>query len=337
MAGANLGSKILSLARKAEARMGGIAIGSKMLLVISGKDAIMTGVAIGSKIGLIANIDQYYLGVSVNTGCNLHCPPCYLGEKGKNRTMDLDIARQVAALPCAGLVAVATEPLYDEASVEVVALMASIAPRMRMITNGVNLEQFAHLITALEAVDISLDGGPQFYDRSPDFGRIVAGARQWKEVSGGKDVYALHTLTSRNCRAENIADMLAGSEAIGASMSFFSPFIPTLGGGDRSFLVGIDEIVERLLPFQGQSDWVLVGDIIHVLAEWMWCDANKVKERKWSEFKSIMEQLHPEHRLIVDADPGDYVVRVDVDGVIRHPLVAAHPGLDVPGRRLFYK
>lgn len=310
--------------------MGGVIIGSEMLSI--GKEAEMSGAISGSEIGLIAKESedrvadwQRRLAVSVNTGCTLACPQCYLGTKDGNRTMDLETARWIAELPCAGLVAVATEPLLNNASVEVVELMARIAPRMRIITNGLNLEQSAHLITALEAVDISLDGGPRFYDRSPNFECIVAGARRWQEVSGGKEVYALHTLTRENCQPERISDMLEGSRAIGARASFFSPFIPTLGGGDRSLLIPTEEIVKCLLPFQGQGEWFLVSDIMHAMAEW----------RFWSEIKDTMSALRPEHRLIVDADPGDWVVRVDVDGRFHHPLVAAHPGLGVPGRRLF--
>jgi MoaA/NifB/PqqE/SkfB family radical SAM enzyme len=258
--------------------------------------------------------------VDITTNCNLDCPMCYFGKRKKGRTMLMYIAKRIAEIPCAGTVLISAEPLFDDATVEIVSTFAA-ASRTRLITNGINLAKYASKIADIEAVDISLDGGPKTYSRSSDFSVIIEGAKEWKAITG-KSVYALHTLTKDNC--QNIGDMLDGSAAIGADYTFFAPMIRTIGGCDLPSMP-TEEMVDLLKEFCGSGKWKVVMDPIHALLGW----------ESWEDIKCWISELPEEHRLIFDADPGDWIERISIDGEAFHPIFPLHPGIKIPGRKLF--
>ena len=260
-----------------------------------------------------------WLAIQINQQCNMHCPYCYLGAKVGDAVINDELIEKIIALQPSGVVVVATEPLYDERSVDVVSVLAKEV-RTRIITNGKNLFQFAGRILDIEAVDISLDGGPKTYCREASFDDVAQGALKFKEISG-KDVYALHTLTVENLA--HIGDMLKGSRGIGATKSYFAPVIRTVGGGENQ-PVPTEKLVEHLKPFVGQSKWTLVIDPIHAILNW----------EGWGEMKRLVGQLPEDHRIIFDSDPGDWIRRIDVNGETFHPVFALHPRISFPGQKL---
>ena len=305
--------------------MGGVILGSAMECVIHSQkeirnnfqkgEAEMTGAFVGSSAELIVKEASRWGAVCINTGCNLACSHCYLGEKKGNEAMSSEIAEKIAGMPWSGIVIVGTEPFLDEDSVKIAEIFAK-RPGTRALTNGVNLGKFARRVASLEAVDISLDGGPKTYSRGPDFSSIVESSGIWRNVSG-KDVFALHTLTVQNLG--NIGDMLEGSRLIGSASTYFSPMIPTLGGCNLP-PVSVEQIVQALKSFAG-GNWKLVVDPIHAFAS----------QETWDKIKDLMTGLPEENRLIADFDPGERVVRINHMGRAFHPFFSLHPGIKLPG------
>lgn len=277
--------------------MGGVIIGSAMESVIKGDMTEVCG------------------SVCINTGCNLACIHCYLGKKIGNEVMLPEIAEKIARMSWRKVVIVGTEPFLDENSVKIVEIFAK-RPGTRVLTNAVNLGKFAQRVASLEAIDISLDGGPETYSRGPDFSSIIESSKIWRDVSG-RDVFVLHTLTLQNLG--NISDMLEGSRLIGATSTYFSPMIPTLGGCSLP-PISVEQIVQALKSFAG-GNWKLVVDPIHAFASW----------ETWNKIKDCMSSLPEENQLVADFDPGERVVRIDHLGRARHPIFSIHPGVSIPG------
>ncbi len=278
----------------------------------------MGGLVIGSTMELVAT-GQNWLALTINQECNLDCAICYLGEKKANRIMSGALVEKLneIARDMAGIAIIGTEPLLDEQSVKVIREF-SVANKTHLITNGVNLSLFAESIKQVRRVDTSLDGGPKTYARSPSFAKIKEGARKWKDLSGGQ-VFVLDVFTKENIA--NVEDMLEGGHQLGAEKIYFSPYVRTLGGNERATPLRTEEIIEALLPFS-RDDWKLMIDPYHAIFEW----------RDWNTIKAEIQRLPEKNRLIIDFDPGDRVRRIDADGKMRHPFMALHPGVSLPGR-----
>ena len=302
MAGAVIGSTVLEIAKTRKQNMGGAVIGSTIKEKMKSK----------------------WGAVNINTSCNLNCPFCYLGKKPENRTMTREtseILANYAAEKWEGVAIIGTEPLLNEESVEIANIFAR-RTRTHIITNCVNLSEFAEKIKAVRRIDISLDGGPETYCRSKSFEAIAEGAGKWKNFSDG-EIFALHVLSAGNCRKRNIEDMLRAGPMLGSEKTVFSPFIRTIGGNHVE-PVSLKEITKILSAFSGEN-WILIIDPYHALIE----------GRDWDEMKiEVSSVLSPKNLLIVDFDPGDRIDRVDIDGLTRHPFIALHPGIKVPGREL---
>lgn len=282
----------------------------------------MGGVVVGSTMEKIY-AGQKWLAVIINTRCNISCPMCYLGEKSPDQIMSLEIARWLsnyAVRNCDGIAVIGTEPLLNEESVEIIQVFAERI-RTHIMTNGVNLEKFAERISGISRVDVSLDGGPKTYSRSESFATIQRGAHKWKNMNGGK-VYVINTLSLENI--SNIDDMLEGSRLLGAEQTFFSPYVRTLGGYTGATPLRTTEIVKALLPFSGER-WKLLLDPYHAIFE----------SREWSLIKKDTEILPEENRLIIDFDPAERVRRVDANGCEHHPFIALHPGIRLPGKKIY--
>jgi sulfatase maturation enzyme AslB (radical SAM superfamily) len=285
----------------------------------------MGGVVAGSTMFDIGFAERKWGAIMINTGCNKNCRACYLGPKVDNVAMSKEIV--VALVEHGkknwdGVAIIGTEPLLDDLSVETINAFAS-AIRTHVMTNGVNLGKFANKLNGVERIDISLDGGPKTYCRSGDFQDIIRGASRWKEATG-KEVYALNMLSDENCQEKNVEDMLQAGVLIGAEKTLFSPYIRTIGGSDV-VPASLEHIVDVLRHFPG-ANWFLTVDPYHAILEW----------KKWQDVKNnLVSALSPENLLIIDFDPGDMIVRVDINGRAHHPLIALHPGIKLPGAKLF--
>lgn len=279
----------------------------------------MGGVVIGSSMENVAQ-GQNWLALFINVKCNLDCSICYLGEKKSKQPMSIDMAKRLNKLAREydGVAVIGTEALFDEQSVEIVNLL-SLSNRTHIITNGVNLEKFADKITRVQRVDVSLDGGPKSYPRGASFAKICDGARMWKDLNNG-ELYVLNVLYGANI--QNIDDMLEGGHLFNADGVLFSPFVSTLGGRSQATPLSTEEIVQSLLPFAG-GNWKLMVDPYHAIFEW----------RNWDTIKEVLKQLPEKNLLLIDFDPGDRVKRVGIDGSEKHPFLALHPGIILPGKK----
>lgn len=303
--------------------MTGATSGSTIMETIGGLD--MGGVVAGGTMKDISRMLKKWGALMVNECCNLDCPRCYLGVKNSYAIMSRGIAKGLLAYAkkhWAGVVFIGTEPLLDERSVEIVSKFAAEI-RTHLITNGVNLEKFAGALKKVRRIDISLDGGARTYCRSPNFQQILDGAKKWKILSRS-ELYLLHVLSRENCRPENIADMIAAKELFGADDTVFSPYIQTIGGRSEMGTVPIAEISRSLKDFS-EEEWTIILDPYHALLE----------NRSWDKIKEDVSDLPQKNVLIFDLDPGDRIVRVDIDGRAHHPFLALHPGVKLPGVKLF--
>ena len=281
----------------------------------------MGGVVIGSTMELVAK-GQQWLGLIINTGCNLDCPICYLGDKKLNLTMDTIIAKKIAGLSknLDGIAIIGTEPLLDEGSVKIINIFSGVS-KTHIMTNALNLEKFADRLSAVRRIDISLDGGPKTYKRGGSFNEIREGAKKWQDINGG-ELCVMHTISGENI--EHIDDMLAGSRLFEAKKTFFSPYVRTLGGGKGATPVSVRGLAGALSPFTSDGGWKLMVDPYHAIFEW----------REWSMIKKDILVLPSTNRLIIDFDPGDRVRRIEVDGKERHPFIALHPGIKLTGKKV---
>lgn len=283
----------------------------------------MGGVVVGSTMEKIYT-GQKWLAVMINTRCNISCPMCYLGEKSPDQTMSLEIARRLsdyAVHNCDGIAVIGTEPLLNEESVEIIQVFAERI-RTHIMTNGVNLEKFAERISGVSRVDVSLDGGPKTYPRNRSFVMIRRGVQKWKKSNKNGEACVINTLSLENI--SNIDDMLEGSRLLEVKQTFFSPYVRTLGGYTGATPLRTTEIVKALLPFSGER-WKLLLDPYHAIFE----------SREWSLIKKDTEILPEENRLIIDFDPGERVRRVDANGREHYPFLALHPGIRLPGKKIY--
>lgn len=265
--------------------MTGAVVGSTIM------DTCISGVVAGSTMREVFASQKKWGAPMINTGCNLECPRCYLGEKDGNATMSLETAQKLADYATKnweGVVIIGTEPLLDERSIEVVNIF-SLSVRTHLITNGINLNQFADRIKNVRRIDISLDGGPKTYQRGGNFQQILTGALKWKNLSGGK-IYVLHVLSQENCKSENIEDMIAAGPLFDAERVVFSPYIQTIGGSTATPFP-IKKIVESLRDFAGEN-WTLIIDPYHAFFE----------RREWDKIKEDVSCLPQRNVLVVGFD-----------------------------------
>jgi hypothetical protein len=131
-------------------------------------------------------------------------------------------------------------------------------------------------------------------------------------------------LTRENCNESAIQDMLWGSELIGADKTLFSPYVRTIGGSSIQ-PASIGEIASILSRFE-KENWLLTIDPYHAIIE----------QTGWDKFTNIARSILPSDKLlVVDFDPGNKIVRIDINGYAHHPLIALHPDIKLPGVRLF--
>jgi sulfatase maturation enzyme AslB (radical SAM superfamily) len=310
---------------KEELAMSGAVTGSALEYILSAeeKEKTMGGVVVGSSMKNILRDKKKWAAVMINTACNQNCPACYLGKKSTNVTMLKNVAEKLAKYAREnfdGIAVIGTEPLLDCWSIEIIEIFSN-SLRTHVMTNGVNLHAFMN--RNVHRIDISLDGGPKTYRRDAEFRVIVQNARRWKKWSGN-ELYALHMLTRENCKESIVQDMLWGSELIGADKTLFSPYVRTIGGSSVQ-PASIGEITGVLSRF-AEENWLLTIDPYHAILE----------QSSWYEFKDIAKSiLPPENLLVVDFDPGDKIVRIDIDGNAHHPFLALHPSIKLPGVKLF--
>lgn len=302
--------------------MSGAVIGSTIINTVRGED--MGGVVAGSTMQDLAQSQKKWGALVINTGCNLTCPYCYLGKKNGNETMLPETAEKLvnyARKNWEGVVIVGTEPLLNEQSVEIVNIFAAQV-KTHLITNGVNLEQFADSIKNVQRIDVSLDGGQRTYQRSGSFEQILGGARKWKKLSGG-ELFVIHVLSQENSGGENIRDMLEAGSLFGAEKTIFSPYIRTIGGSEVA-AVSVKTIADSLRDF-AEENWILIIDPYHALIE----------GRGWDEVRNDVSCLPARKVLTINFDPGDKIDRVDVNGNFHHPYLALHPGIRLSGKKMF--
>ena len=200
----------------------------------------MAGAMAGTAI-LNCNLSKtlHTVTLTINNSCNLECPHCYLQyERGAPNEIRRETLMSVNDSQFNHLAIVGKEPLANKASISRTTQIAKFSGRnlktVSLITNGLNLSMASsELLKNLSYIDLSLDGGPNTYEkyRKGSLRKLLCGLRKL-ESKGFRQVNALHVLNSRTIHQVN--DMMEAGDFFDFGYIMFSPFVNTSNYGTNS-------------------------------------------------------------------------------------------------------
>lgn len=262
--------------------------------------------------------------VTVNNGCNLACPHCYLQYTGTpDRVISDAFFRAILESPAERVILVGKEPLKDRPSVEHTSRLIEWAfdegKRVAMITNGQLLNLLpAEVAQCLDYVDVSFDGGPQTYQgfRGASYERL---ARNIAGHADNVEFSALHVLCDETlCHVD---DMMETATIPGVSCVAFSLFVEARTHGTiTTRLHSVDRAISTLAqsrPFRNCKDAVLL------LARH---ELGLNGDEADTYVARVAEEILPGQVHVVDVDPLQLgIARFTFDEYVLTPLDSVHP------------
>lgn len=194
------------------------------------REIIMTGAMAGSTamVHREPSSKLQVITLTINNKCNLQCPHCYLKYEGSRVAFNETIIGSILESSAHHIAIVGKEPLIDAGSVTVterlVSLCVNNGKTVSLVTNGFGLHKLsAASLSALEWVDVSLDGGPTTYSRyrRGDFAQVLQNVRQ-SLSNGARSINVLNTISSLNL--SNIDDMMSISALANWGKIILSPY-----------------------------------------------------------------------------------------------------------------
>lgn len=196
--------------------------------------------------------------VTVNNGCNLECPHCYLQyTDAPDRVISGAFFQAILDSSAERVTLVGKEPLKDRASVEHTSRLIELAwqreKQVAMITNGQLLNCLPDITAqSLAYVDVSFDGGPQTYKafRGASYDRLV---RNITRHADNVEFHALHVLCDENL--SHVDDMMETASIPGVTCVSFSLFVAARNHGTMtSRLQNVDRAVQALAESRAFRD-----------------------------------------------------------------------------------
>lgn len=262
--------------------------------------------------------------VTVNNGCNLECPHCYLQYAGTPDRVITDAYFQaILESPAERVVLVGKEPLKDRPSVENTSRLIQWAfdagKRVAMITNGQLLNLLpADAAECLDYIDVSFDGGPQTYQgfRGASYERL---ARNIASQAENVEFSALHVLCDQNL--ENVDDMMMVAQIPGVECVCFSLFVEARTHGTiTARLKNVDRAVAALANSRSFRD---CGESVLLLARH---ELGLSGDQADAYVRNLTETVLPGKVHVVDVDPLQLgIARFTYDGLALTPLDSVHP------------
>lgn len=262
--------------------------------------------------------------VTVNNGCNLECPHCYLQYAGApDRVISDAYFQAILESPAERVILVGKEPLKDRPSVEhtsrLIAWASDEGKRVAMITNGQLLNLLpADMAQYLDYIDVSFDGGPQTYQgfRGASYDRL---ARNIASHSDNVEFSALHVLCDETL--PHVDDMMETAAIPGVSCVAFSLFVEArMHGTITSRLQSVERAVSALAQSQRFRD---CEDAVLILAR----HELGLNDGLADEYvRRVIEEVLPGQVHVVDVDPIHLgIARFTFDELALTPLDSVHP------------
>lgn len=283
----------------------------------------MAGATAGTAILRVPNEkteDLKVVTLTVNNSCNFECPHCYLQYNGERRTLSEEDADKVLSANYDLLSIVGKEPTLSPKSLEkLVRVNSENGRKTSMITNGSRILTLpSEILTSLDYVDVSFDGGPKTYSqrRNAEFNAIVANISKAQKL-GVRSVSALHTLYAENIR--NLEDMMQVDNFMDLDKIAFSVYkVPHNHGAVR---VTSDSLSGKILPTLADSKSFMENPKAILLltdADFVQGEPDKVLE--------IANSLGLKNKIHYTPDPlRTGFVRVTYEGKVLAPHDATHP------------
>lgn len=258
-----------------------------------------------------------FLTLTINNTCNLQCPHCYLQyaapEHGMLSRADKD---HILASSFEYLCIVGKEPLANSASAAATAALIHAASdcgrKCTLITNGLNLPLLeAEALRRLDAVDVSLDGGPIGYRayRGGSFDKLRRGIVH-AHKHGVKSLRILLTVSSGNL--DYVDEAIEAARMLGAEHIVVSPFQATRHQGRQSVdMVEPETLIETLAAAGAEGDCPI----------WLTLDRRYLACFDAPEALQRAAHVFGERLIYVDSDPVDRgMLRVTYDGLVLSPF-----------------
>jgi MoaA/NifB/PqqE/SkfB family radical SAM enzyme len=262
--------------------------------------------------------------VTVNNGCNLACPHCYLQYEGTPDGIISDAYfRAILESSAERVILVGKEPLRDRPSVERTSRLIEWAfeegKRVAMITNG----QLLNLLPpdaaqCLDYIDVSFDGGPQTYQgfRGASYDRL---ARNIAGHADNVEFSALHVLCDENL--EHVDDMMMVAQIPGVQCVCFSLFVEARTHGTiTTRLRSVDRAIAALTQSRSFRE---CEDAVLILARH---ELGLQGDQADAYIRNLTETVLPNKVHVVEVDPLQLgIARFTYDGYALTPLDSVHP------------
>jgi len=264
------------------------------------------------------------LTVSINDGCNLMCPHCYLfkGSWGK-QTMTDEIIATINLSGYKFVHVVATEPFLNSESIRATTKLGHRTKKaglgFSVITNGLNIPLAFKLEPSLrellDFIDVSMDGPtPQLYKkfRGGSYKKFISGVDYAKNA--GIDVSILSVLSEETLGYFD--EIIRVSEELSTSRFLMAPLVitasreVTFGVHREKYLADIIKMAANSLEFCQSKKGLLDIGLTHT----------KQSGESMDELKGLASKLGVSEKMFfLEKDPDLLIDRVLVDGKVVAP------------------
>lgn len=262
--------------------------------------------------------------VTVNNGCNLECPHCYLQYADTpDRVISDAYFRAILESPARRVILVGKEPLKDRPSVENTSRLIEWAfnagKRVAMITNGQLLNLLpADVTECLDYIDVSFDGGPQTYQgfREASYERL---ARNIAGQAGNVEFSGLHVLCDQNLG--HVDDMMMVAQIPGVECVCFSLLVEARTHGTiTARLECVDRAVASLANSRSFRD--CEKSVLLLARHELGLSGDQADDY----VRNLTQTVLPGKVHVVDVDPLELgIARFTFDGLVLTPLDSVHP------------